>query len=166
LIEVKGFFCNRRMLLRDAITCARQDQEDAMRAAQLIARTAIVPAGYLFLACSAHAVDLTGLWATNADACAKVFATKGSKTSFRQDSDMYGSGFIIEGRRIRGRTANCTVTKTNEADGVVHMLAACATDIMYSNVQFSVKVLGEDRISRIFPGIEGMELPYYRCPSR
>ena len=137
-----------------------------MRPAQLIARTAIVWAGSVFLACAAHAVDLTGLWATNADACDKVFATKGNKTSFRQDSDMYGSGFIIEGGRIRGRTANCTVTKSKEDNDVVHMLASCATDIMYSNVQFSVKVLGKDKISRIFPGIEGMELPYYRCPSR
>ena len=152
-------------MLLDATICARQDQEVAMRLAKLVARTAMVWAGSVFLACSAHAVDLTGLWATNTDACGKVFAKKGNKTAFRQDSDMYGSGFIIEGRRIRGRTANCTVTKTNEADGVVHMLASCATDIMYSNVQFSVKVLGEDKISRIFPGIEGMELMYYRCPS-
>ena|SRR2546429_3345155 len=154
------------MLLLDAITCARQDQEDAMRLAKLVARTAIVCAAFVFLARSAHAIDLTGLWATNADACDRVFATKGNKTSFRQDSDMYGSGFIIEGRRIRGRTANCTVTKTKEDNDVVHMLASCATDIMLSNVQFSVKVLGENKISRIFPGIEGMELMYYRCPSR
>ena len=137
-----------------------------MTPARLVAQTAIVCAASVFLACSAYAIDLTGLWATNADACAKVFATKGNKTSFRQDSDMYGSGFIIEGRRIRGRTATCTVTKTKEDNDVVHMLASCATEIMLSNVQFSVKVLGEDKISRIFPGIEGMELVYFRCPSR
>jgi hypothetical protein len=44
--------------------------------------------------------------------------------------------------------------KTGEEKGVVHMIASCATDIMYSNVQLSVKVLGENKISRIFPGIE------------
>ena len=137
-----------------------------MRLAGLACHTAIVCAASVFPACAAHAVDLTGLWATNADACDKVFATKGNKTTFRQDSDIYGSGFIIDGRRIHGRTANCTVTKTKEDNDVVHMLAACATDIMYSNVQFSVKVLDENKISRIFPGIEGMELMYYRCPSR
>jgi len=48
LIEVKGFFCNRRMLLLDAITCARQNQEDAMRLAKLVARTAIVWPGPSF----------------------------------------------------------------------------------------------------------------------
>jgi hypothetical protein len=45
--------------------------------------------------------------------------------------------------------------KDKRGEGVVHMIASCATDIMYSNVQFSVKVLGENKISRIFPGIEG-----------
>jgi hypothetical protein len=137
-----------------------------MTPARPVAQTAIVCAASVFLACSAHAIDLTGVWATDTAACGKVFVTKGNRTSFRQDSDMYGSGFIIEGRRIRGRTANCTVTKTKEDDGVVHMIAACATDIMLSNVQFSVKMLDENKISRIFPGIEGMELMYYRCPAR
>jgi hypothetical protein len=137
-----------------------------MRMPRFAVQTATLWAGLAVLACSAHAADLTGAWATDLGACDKVFERKGKQISFRRDSDMYGSGFVIDGRRIRGRTANCTVTKTSEADGVVHMLASCATDIMYSNVQFSVKVLEEGKISRIFPGIEGMELPYYRCPSR
>jgi hypothetical protein len=111
--------------------------------------------GGLAFTCPAYAMDLTGAWATDTAACGKVFVTKGNKPSLRQDSEMYGSGFIMEGRRIRGRTASCTATKTSEEKGVVHMIASCATDIMYSNVQFSVKVLGENKISRIFPGIEG-----------
>jgi hypothetical protein len=115
---------------------------------------------------AAGAIDLSGAWATDASACGKVFATKGSKISFRRDSDMFGSGFIMDGSRIRGRMASCTVTKTKEDGSVIHMLASCATDIMYQNVQFSVKVLDDNRISRIFPGIDGMELTYYRCPAR
>jgi hypothetical protein len=131
-----------------------------------VIRTATICAGAFLLALPVHATDLSGVWITDAGACAKVFVTNGNKTSFRRDSDMLGSGFIIDGRRIRGRMANCTINKTQEKDGVIHMLAGCATDIMLSNVQFSVKVLDEDKISRIFPGIEGMELTYYRCPGR
>lgn len=143
----------------------RQHQGEAMRVTKL-GQTAIVSAGCFVLAGAAHAIDLTGTWATDTGACDKVFVTNGKKTSFRKDSDMFGSGFIMEGNRIRGRMANCTVTKTKEDNDVVHMLASCATDIMFQNVQFSVKVLDHDKISRIFPGIEGMELIYYRCPSR
>ena len=42
-------------------------------------------------------------------------------------------------------------------------MAACATDIMLSNVQFSLRVVNENKVSRIFPGMEGMELAYDRC---
>jgi hypothetical protein len=45
-------------------------------------------------------------------------------------------------------------------------MTACATDIMLSNVQFSVKVIDDNRITHIFPGIEGMEVDYVRCPAR
>jgi hypothetical protein len=113
---------------------------------------------------AARAVDLTGAWATDTDACGKVFVKKGGTISFQRNSDMYGSGFIIDGRRIRGRTATCTITRTTEDKGVTHMLASCATDIMLSNVQLSVKMLEDNKMIRFFPGVEGMELPYYRCP--
>jgi hypothetical protein len=35
---------------------------------------------------------------------------------------------------------------------------------MLSNVQFSLKMLDPNKISRIFPGIEDMAISYYRCP--
>jgi hypothetical protein len=112
----------------------------------------------------AYGVDLTGAWVTDTAACDKMFVKKGGTTSFVRNSDMHGSGFIIDGRRIRGRAANCTVSKTTEDKGVTHMLASCATDVMLSNVQLSVKILDDNKIVRFFPGMEGMELPYYRCP--
>jgi hypothetical protein len=46
----------------------------------------------------------------------------------------------------------------------VNIIAGCATDIMLSNVQFSLKVLEPDTISRMFPGMQDMEINYYRCP--
>jgi hypothetical protein len=70
----------------------------------------------LALTCPAYATDLTGAWATDTAACGKVFVTKGNKPSFRQNSEMYGSGFIMEGRRIRGRTASCTATKDRRGE--------------------------------------------------
>ena len=46
----------------------------------------------------------------------------------------------------------------------MNIVAGCASDIMISNVQFSLKVVEPNRISRIFPGIEGMAISYHRCP--
>jgi hypothetical protein len=113
---------------------------------------------------AAHAIDLTGAWATDAGVCDKVFVKKGNTVSFHPKSGLSGGGFIMEGRRIRGRAATCTITRTKEEKDVIHLIAACATDIMLSNVQFSLKTVDDNKVSRIFPGMEGMELPYYRCP--
>jgi hypothetical protein len=37
---------------------------------------------------------------------------------------------------------------------------------MLSNVQFVLKVVDDDNITRLFPGIEGMEVKYHRCRAR
>jgi hypothetical protein len=129
-------------------------------------RSAVIAAAFVGLALPAPAADLTGAWVTDLDACGKVFNGAGGKATFRRDSDMFGSGFIIDGKRVRGRTVSCTINKTQEKDGITHMLASCATEIMLQNVQFSAKVEGEDKITRIFPGIDGMSLTYYRCPAK
>jgi hypothetical protein len=136
-----------------------------MRISSLFVRSACAGAALVLVGQAALAIDLDGLWSSDASACDRIFEKKGSAIGFRQDSDMYGSGFIIDGRRIRGSTASCNITTRKEVDNVIHMVAACATDIMYQNMQFSVKVLDDNRVSRIFPGIDGMELTYYRCPS-
>lgn len=116
------------------------------------------------LGCNANATDLTGVWASAPEVCDKVFVTKAGRTSFSPKSDIHGSGFIIDGRRIRGRTARCNIMRMKEEAGVVHMIASCATDVMFSNVQFSLKVRDENTVDRLFPGMEDMEMPFFRCP--
>lgn len=114
----------------------------------------------------AGAVDLSGAWATNADECGNVFVRRGraKQIEFTALSDQHGGGFIVEADRLRGKFARCKI-KTRKEDGdAVNIIAGCATDIMLSNVQFSLKVLEPNKISRIFPGIADMAISYYRCP--
>lgn len=114
----------------------------------------------------AGAVDLSGAWATSADECRNVFVRKGraKQIEFAALSDQHGGGFIVEADRLRGKFARCKI-KTKKEDGdTVNILAGCATDIMLSNVQFSLKMLEPNKISRIFPGIEDMAISYHRCP--
>jgi hypothetical protein len=137
-----------------------------MGKSRIVRATAVGLAACISWSSGAHAFDLTGRWASDAAACDKIFASKGGKASMRKDADLYGSGFIVEGNRIRGRTASCTIKSTKEDGSTLHLIAGCATDIMLSSVQFSVKVVDENRITRIFPGIDGLQLDYYRCPAR
>ena len=119
----------------------------------------------LLLREEARAVDLSGAWATNADQCSQVFTRKGraNQIGFTAFSQQHGGGFIVEADRLRGKFAICKI-KTRKEDGqTVNIIAGCATDIMLSNVQFSLKVLEPNKISRMFPGMQDMEISYYRC---
>ena len=112
------------------------------------------------------AVELNGAWAGDADQCAKVFVRQGGKLGFTEMSDVYGGGFIIDGDQIVGKFARCRIKARKDDGANVNLVAACATDIMLSSVQFSLKELDANSIVRLFPGMEDMEIRYHRCPSQ
>jgi hypothetical protein len=114
---------------------------------------------------SAQAVDLTGAWASDADNCKQVFIRKGraKQISFTALSEQHGGGFIVEADRLRGKFATCRIKNRKEDGQTVNIIAGCATDIMLSNIQFSLKMLEPNRITRTFPGMQDMEISYYRC---
>jgi hypothetical protein len=121
--------------------------------------------GGLSLSECAVAAELTGAWAPDADKCNQVFVRRGraQQIDFAQFSGIHGGGFIIEADRIRGKFAKCRI-KTRKVEGEsLNLIAACATDIMLSNVQFVLKTVDDDTMTRLFPGIEGMEVRYHRC---
>jgi hypothetical protein len=86
--------------------------------------------------------------------------------SFAQDSDQFGGGFIMEGNKIRGQTQSCTIKARKEDGNLIHFLAACANDIMTSNIQFSAKIIDNNVIARVFPGMgDELSIKYSRCPN-
>jgi hypothetical protein len=114
----------------------------------------------------AHAIDLSGAWATNADQCSQVFVRnkgRANQLGFTALSEQHGGGFIVEADRLRGKFANCKIKSRKEDGQTINIIAGCATDIMLSNVQFSLKMLDPNKIQRTFPGMQDMEISYYRC---
>ena len=132
---------------------------------KLAASAALLLGSLLVMAGRADAFDLNGAWASDADQCAKVFVRQGGKLGFTEMSDVYGGGFIIDGDQIVGKFARCRIKARKDDGANVNLVAACATDIMLSSVQFSLKELDANSIARLFPGIEDMEIRYHRCPS-
>jgi hypothetical protein len=132
---------------------------------KLAASAALLLGSLVVMAGRADAFDLNGAWASDADQCPKVFARQGGRLGFAEMSDVYGGGFIVDGDQIIGKFARCRI-KARKDDGMnVNLIAACATDIMLSSVQFSLKELDANSVARLFPGIEEMEIRYHRCPS-
>jgi hypothetical protein len=92
-----------------------------------------------------------------------VFTKKGNGVVFAELSDLFGSGFIIEGSRIRGKAARCTITSRKQDGDNLELGAACASTIMNQNVRFNLKVIDDNNLDRLFPDIPGMTLKYTRC---
>ena len=118
----------------------------------------------LFAGLPAQAADVDGAWANDPAACSNIFVKKNNVVSLADDSDIYGSGFIVDGNRIRGKMATCTIKSRKEDAGVVHLIAVCSTDIALSTVQFSLRMDGENKLTRFFPGVPEMDVSYVRCP--
>jgi hypothetical protein len=131
----------------------------------LVLATAIMAGTVLFSLQKLNAFELTGAWTTSADKCGKVFARKGraNQVNFTNFSGAHGGGFIAEANRLRGKSDSCLIKSKKESDQSLNLVVMCGSGVMLSSVQFFLKVLDDDTISREFPGMEGMDVKYHRC---
>ncbi len=109
------------------------------------------------------AADINGAWTNDRENCAKVFTTQGGKTVLTTNADFYGSGFVIDGNIIRGKSATCKIKSMSQKGNKIAISASCATDVMMGDTRFSL-ILGDDgRLTRSFPGMPEMTMDYFRC---
>jgi hypothetical protein len=134
-----------------------------MHKAFRLIRAAIVLGSSVFSAADARAIELTGAWATHADLCSQVFTKQDNRVVYAEFSELFGSGFIIDGDRIRGRTGTCTIKSRKQEGNSLELSAACASSIMTQDVRFNLTIIDDNNISRSFPEIAGMSLNYARC---
>jgi hypothetical protein len=114
-------------------------------------------------AAEARVIELTGARATHSDLCSQVFTKQDNRVVYAEFSELFGSGFIIDGDRIRGRTGTCTIKSRKQEGNSLELSAACASSIMTQDVQFSLTIIDDNKISRSFPEIAGMSANYTRC---
>jgi len=95
---------------------------------------------------------------TSAPRCSP--ARDGNRVDFTRFSGLYGAGFVAEADRLRGKFESCLIKSRKESGQTINLVVACASGIMLSNVQFFLKVLDDNTVSRDFPG---MEVTYHRC---
>jgi hypothetical protein len=111
------------------------------------------------------AFELAGAWATSAEQCGKVFARKGraNQVNFTTFSGAHGGGFIADASHLSTKFKRCLIKSKKESDQTINLVVTCASGVMLSNIQFFLKVLDDNSITREFPGMEGMEETYHRC---
>ena len=110
----------------------------------------------------ADAFDLSGAWTPQLPLCGKVFKKIGKRVTLTTASDLYGGGFIIDGDRVRGKAVRCRIDSRKEDGPVIHLSIACTTEVATEQIQFDLKVVNDDTVSKTFPGTDiGMD--YHRC---
>jgi hypothetical protein len=112
---------------------------------------------------AAEARDLRGAWVTDKSTCKKVFTGEGPKLRIAKDADVYGSGFIYESDRLRGKNASCVIKTVKQDDDVLHLVTLCTNDVTFGTVQFSLRIHDDNQITRFFPGVSELDTKYYRC---
>jgi hypothetical protein len=117
----------------------------------------------VFSVAEARAIELSGAWATHADLCSQVFTKKDNRVVYAEFSELFGSGFIIDGDGIRGRAATCSIKSRKQEGDRLELSAACASSVMTQDVRFNLKIIDDNNISRSFPEIAGMSQNYTRC---
>lgn len=114
---------------------------------------------------SAYAFDLNGAWATDVGACGKIFQKdKDGELAIAKGADMYGNGFIVRKDAVVGNNATCKILSHKVAGPVSHLVAQCAAEnVAFSTFQFSYRVNDDNSITRIYPGVEELNVNYGRC---
>jgi hypothetical protein len=113
---------------------------------------------------AADAADISGAWSTDLSACKSLFVKSGSSVEFAKGAGISGTGFVIGGDKITGQASSCSIRRRKEDGAILHLVAVCSDDVALSTVQFSVRIVSDKEIVRIFPGIEDLNTAYYRCP--
>jgi len=137
----------------------------ALRSAafRIVLALSVALAAGLLSSQAAHAGELDGAWTNDKDACEGVFTQNGGKIVFAKNADFYGSGFVIDGKIIRGKAATCKIKSMSKRGNRIHIAAACATDIMLSDTQFDLTLGTDGRLTRSFPGMPEISMDYQRC---
>jgi hypothetical protein len=108
------------------------------------------------------AFELTGAWATDVSLCSKVFEKRANRVTLTTASDLYGGGFIIDGNRVRGKIVRCDIESKTEDGSTIHLNVACTTEIATEKIQFDLKIVNDNTVSKTFPGTS-VAIDYHRC---
>jgi hypothetical protein len=117
----------------------------------------------LLFSLPAYSADVTGAWATDASACKNIFVKGKSGLSLARTADLHGSGFIIEKDRIKGKMVACNIRSRKEDGAILHLIATCSTDVALGPAQFSLRIINDKEIMRLYPGLPELDMAYHRC---
>ena len=120
--------------------------------------------GSLSVSLSAHADEIDGAWANDASVCSQVFTKTNNKVSFTPNSELYGGGLLIEGKRAIGTFEKCNIKSIKRDGANVRVVASCSTGVMAEETEATIKIIDKDNITVSVAGPVNTQTPFVRCP--
>lgn len=116
------------------------------------------------LAIHASAAQLNGAWANDPSACAKIFLMKDNKLSMSDHSDLFGTGFIIDGDQFTDHFVTCRIKDRKHDASTVRLVTDCSTNLGKFADEIVLRIDDTDRLTRFNAGSREAGLTYFRCP--
>ena len=123
----------------------------------------VLLAAFVTHSASTLAADLNGAWTVDASACGQVFTKRNNKLAFKQDADLHAGGLIVEGKQVTGTFQKCTFKSLHDDGTNLRVIASCSDGVAVSDVEFDVKISGENSMTLSSKEPVPVEMKYVRC---
>jgi hypothetical protein len=106
-------------------------------------------------------VRLNGAWAESDENCKSAFVVKRGKWEFREPRDMFGSSYIISGRRYEGPFGVCNLTSITPKGDQLLLALSCHNTIGYSNQVTPIHLMSDTQM--VVFSMDGLNINYKKC---
>lgn len=135
---------------------------------RLTERLGLLSIGFMLLCgiVSAEAAGperLQGAWGTTGIPCDRIFVRRGGRINFVRHTGGVFAGFIVEGNKIRGAFANCTLLNQKPDGDTVRAALTCRQQIIFDKVVVHLRFKDDNTIVRYEPEFPELESSFRRC---
>jgi hypothetical protein len=127
----------------------------------------LLVAGVLLLlgapASAASISELQGAWIINSAECSEAFTKRNGRFAFKPNQRNADTSFIINGKRILGARATCTLASEKPTSDGFRAVLDCSTRMMVGALPISFRVPNANTIVKFDPDFPELETTFTRC---
>jgi hypothetical protein len=107
--------------------------------------------------------EIQGAWIINSAECSDAFTKRNGRFAFKPNQRNADTSFIINGKRIQGARATCTLGSERQTSDGFRAVLDCSTRMMVGALPISFRVPNANTIVKFDPDFPELETTYTRC---
>ena len=107
--------------------------------------------------------ELQGAWIINSAECSEAFTKRNGRFAFKPNQRNADTSFIINGKRILGARATCTLASEKPTSDGFRAVLDCSTRMMVGALPISFRVPNANTIVKFDPDFPELETTFTRC---